>query len=247
MLASLLLAPLGMLAPRALRRLDAVRDALHGRPWVFVDGNNVRGAAGWRLGAAELTEAIDSWADESGLRDRVVTVWDSARASGPSARLLPRGSAVAFSGGRQLADDVLVQAVGLVGSQDDDVVLFSSDNALRGRCYAQLEMRRQEPRGAALKSLHSLYLAWLLQAQDPARWAEASPVTGGRAAHGARRGEADALADALATAGEAGVEEDGRSRPQDLRALVRWLDAPTGLSVERRSRKGNVLYRYGDE
>ena len=230
-----------VLAPRALRRLDAVRDTLRGRPWVFVDGNNVRGAAGWRFGAAELTEAIDRWADESGLRDRVVTVWDSAQASEPSAHMLSR-SAVAFSGDRQLADDVLVQAVGLVGAQADDVVLFSSDNALRGRCHTQLEMRRPEQRGTALRPLHSLYLAWLLQARDPMGWEEAASA-GGREARSARRGEADALAESLVT-DEAGGDDE--ARPEDLRALVRWLDAPTGLSVERQTRRGNVLYRYDD-
>ena len=118
---------------------------------------------------------------------------------------------------------------------------FSSDNALRGRCHTQLEMRRPEQRGTALRSLHSLYLAWLLQARDPKRWEEAASA-GGREARSARRGEADALAESLVT-DEAGDD----ARPEDLRALVRWLDAPTGLSVERQTRRGNVLYRYDDE
>ena len=54
--------------------------------------------------------------------------------------------------------------------EDPELLPEQGDNALRGRCHTQLEMRRPEQRGTALRSLHSLYLAWLLQARDPMRW-----------------------------------------------------------------------------
>eukprot|EP00747_Dinoflagellata_sp_TGD_P113361 gnl/TRDRNA2_/TRDRNA2_171688_c0_seq1.p1 gnl/TRDRNA2_/TRDRNA2_171688_c0~~gnl/TRDRNA2_/TRDRNA2_171688_c0_seq1.p1 ORF type:complete len:160 (-),score=27.88 gnl/TRDRNA2_/TRDRNA2_171688_c0_seq1:64-543(-) len=74
---------------------------------------------------------LDSWASESGLRDRLLTVWDGG--GDPSAVLLSHSAAL-FSGDGQLADDVIVQAVGFIPGK---ALLFSSDLGLRSRCYAQ--------------------------------------------------------------------------------------------------------------
>lgn len=232
---------------RAMRRLAAARTCLMGRPWVLVDGNNVLSGTGWRYSAEELTRTIDCWALDTNLADRVLTVWDGGGT--PSAHMLPHSAAL-FSGDDQLADDMIVQAVGRVRGP---VVVFTSDVGLRGRCYAQ---RCLQATGDAsgqttttaptqpheLVSQHSVYLAWMLEARDP---------TPRAVERFDRRAQARALAVALRHARDeaTNVAECDNADRDRLRTLVSWFDAPSplGLSVARTSRHGNELYVYGGD
>lgn len=261
------------LAPRALRRLESARQRLVGRPWVLVDANNVLAAAGRVHTVATLTSTLDSWAEESGLQDRLVTVWDVRTATDkhssppratfiiacfffwqgglslPSGFTLPSSAAV-FSGSEELADDVIVQAVGLLRGP---TVVFTTDQTLRGRCYAQRTLQLEESGAGSsstscaedreLHALHSIYLGWMLAQREPTA---RQPVEQGH-----WRAQATGLARALrADARDSLNTDDGDCDRRRLRSFARWFDhdgrpaVARGLSVARRTRHGNTLYAY---
>eukprot|EP00747_Dinoflagellata_sp_TGD_P113364 gnl/TRDRNA2_/TRDRNA2_171688_c0_seq4.p1 gnl/TRDRNA2_/TRDRNA2_171688_c0~~gnl/TRDRNA2_/TRDRNA2_171688_c0_seq4.p1 ORF type:complete len:214 (-),score=37.18 gnl/TRDRNA2_/TRDRNA2_171688_c0_seq4:64-705(-) len=197
---------------------------------------------------------LDSWASESGLRDRLLTVWDGG--GDPSAVLLSHSAAL-FSGDGQLADDVIVQAVGFIPGK---ALLFSSDLGLRSRCYAQ-RLRQAESgdemgEAAAefasathhqLQAEHSIYLNWILEAYDTTH---SDRTPGENPGHSKRREKTRAFASSLRLASGAenahrtvmGSEEEDADRG-GLCKVVRWFDSrsPAGMS-EQKTRKGNSLY-----
>ena len=228
---------------RGIRRLDKAYDAIAKKPWILVDGNNVRAGTGWRYSAEDLTTTINCWAAENDLQNRVLTVWDGGIAA---CAFTLSNTAVLFSGDEQLADDLIVQAVGLLRGP---VVLFSSDQGLRGRCHAQRDMQEESQRDD-FAAQHSIYLAWMLEARDPSP----RPVLG----WATRREEAKQLSISLRDGGfGAGDTDDGDGDGDDrrrLRTIANWFNnpEPIGLSVERLTRHGNMLYAYnksalGDE
>jgi len=242
----------GSMSARARRRLDLVNEALQKRPWVFVDGNNVLGTSGWRYRSAELTGMLDGWALAAGLQDRVVTVWDSSDVEVTSCLL--ENSAAVFSSARQLADDVIVQGAGYTAGP---TVVFSSDKALQGRCLTQRRLSSGESDTTVagvptlMQPMQSQYLTWILDAAYPMpRTGGTEAAFGNSRAH--RRREANELSRHLQR-GEAvrtlsDVSDDSGDDRRALTALVRWFDsgseAPGGLSVERTSRAGNLVYAF---
>ena len=227
------------LSPRAQRRLAKVHETLADAPWVLVDGNNVRWAVGCRLTAQELTASVDEWASQAdGLDHRVVTVWDHGDVAAFS---LPHSAAI-MSGEAQVADDVIVQLAGFI---TEAVVVFSSDSGLIGRCHAQRAMQEGSP--APLTALHSLYLGWILEAPPPRSRAEQHGAQSPREGREVRRQDALALMAAL-RAGKLGAPTEdatGGKGQERLSGVVRWLDgaSPTGLTIERTTRSGNLLYK----
>lgn len=239
--------PLFTLTPRAVKRLDTARKSLRGQPWVVIDGNNVMSALGRNQSLEHCTLEFDEWAHENGLGNRVLTVWDGG--SEASAHALPR-SGVVFSGDHQIADEVIVQAVGLLRGP---AVVITTDKALRGRCFAQrvLQVETDVARGLRasdaqpaaelheLTCLHSIYLGWMLEERDPSRRPHDRTH---------RREQARRLAERLRQLDEdvlapTAREDEERRR---LRKLVDWFDGPEprGLSIARETRHSNILYAY---
>lgn len=235
------------LPPRALRRLEQVRSTLGRRPWVVIDGNNVLAAVGKHQSMEHFTLAFDAWAHEENLCDRLITVWDGG---GEACAFALSHSAVVFSGDAQLADDVIVQTIGLLRGPAS---MVTTDNALRGRCYAQRELqvetdvargRRPETSQPAaqlheLTGLHSIYMDWLMHEGKYER----RPVDRSH-----RREQASALANGFRALGAQALSPsavDGEERRR-LVGLARWLDSPKprGLSIARQTRHRNILYAY---
>ena len=224
------------LSPRAQRRLTKVHETLAAAPapWVLIDGNNVRWAAGCRLSPQALTASVDEWASRNGLAQRVITVWDHGE---PAAFCLPHTACV-LSGEAQVADDVIVQ---LTGFLPEPVVVFSSDSGLVGRCHAQRAMQETP---APLTALHSLFLGWILDAPWPVGNSKERAPQPPREGREVRRQDAHALMRSLREGQFGTPAADGKGRER-LSGVVDWLDCaePTGLTIERTTRSGNLLYK----
>ena len=101
---------------------------------VLVDVENVRGKSGFTLGHEELLGEAARWAQHRNLHGRVVLVVDhGARTAAYYLRQL--GLAVAFSGRRQSADDMIAKQVPYVQRQlARDVCVVTGDVGLKTRC-----------------------------------------------------------------------------------------------------------------
>ena len=101
---------------------------------VQIDVENVRGKSGFTLGHEELLGEAARWAQHRNLHGRVVLVVDhGARTAAYYLRQL--GLAVAFSGRRQSADDMIAKQVPYVQRQlARDVCVVTGDVGLKTRC-----------------------------------------------------------------------------------------------------------------
>ena len=126
---------------------------------VLVDVENVRGKSGFTLGHEELLGEAARWAQHRNLHGRVVLVVDhGARTAAYYLRQL--GLAVAFSGRRQSADDMIAKQVPYVQRQlARDVCVVTGDVGLKTRC------QQKSVHGRSLSTVES---ASLLDAFDEA-------------------------------------------------------------------------------
>ena len=152
---------------------------------VLVDVENVRGKSGFTLGHEELLGEAARWAQHRNLHGRVVLVVDhGARTAAYYLRQL--GLAVAFSGRRQSADDMIAKQVPYVQRQlARDVCVVTGDVGLKTRC---------QQKSVHARSLSVVESASLLDAFDEAARTE-EPLP--------------ALAPLVAEGGEGGGDDGG--------------------------------------
>ena len=174
---SVALAPPPRLAPAAVRRLDCARQSLQSHAGLLIiDGNNVRAATGFRYSATEMQQCLEIWAEQTGCADRTAVVWDHG--SRRCAFHRPGHTATLLSGNEQTADDVIVQTCAYILNADlpsADVMVVTSDQALRGRCRTQLHEMLALPASdrhevLGVSTLHSAFLMWLVETDKVHGW-----------------------------------------------------------------------------
>jgi predicted RNA-binding protein with PIN domain len=100
---------------------------------VLIDGDNVRGKTKFSKSKEQLCDDVARWSSENEMQGRVGIVFDHARQH--QAFFLPCGLAVAFSGPKRSADDVISRDVRwLQESLLRDVLVVTEDQGLRRRC-----------------------------------------------------------------------------------------------------------------
>lgn len=123
------------------RRLRAEADALRQADVMIIDGDNVRGKTSFQWSPAELADLTAAWAHETALDGRVLLLFDHGTV--PDAAWRPDGLAVAFSGPRAKADDVIVDAVRWLTCEVRAVVtVATADTELGVRCAKGALARR---------------------------------------------------------------------------------------------------------
>eukprot|EP00303_Exanthemachrysis_gayraliae_P010317 CAMPEP_0206023020 /NCGR_PEP_ID=MMETSP1464-20131121/35734_1 /ASSEMBLY_ACC=CAM_ASM_001124 /TAXON_ID=119497 /ORGANISM="Exanthemachrysis gayraliae, Strain RCC1523" /LENGTH=147 /DNA_ID=CAMNT_0053396995 /DNA_START=6 /DNA_END=445 /DNA_ORIENTATION=- len=119
--------------PGGSRRLRADSEALRLADAVIVDGDNVRGRTAFAWSGAELLARVEAWAADADVTSKVLLLFDHGDEA--DALVTRAGVAVAFSGPRAKADDVIADAVRwLTGPAGAVVSVATADVELRGRC-----------------------------------------------------------------------------------------------------------------
>ena len=238
------------LSPSATRRLEKVNTLLARHPGVLlVDGNNARAATGFRYTVSEMSACLDSWAARSGFSGRIAVCWDHGEVSS----FTLSHSIALLSGSDQSADDVIVQVCGFLGG-GCDVIVFSSDKALLGRCHTQ--WREADGAASKLHSLHAVYLTWLFETDEEHGWRGSAACRERYAiphqcrsestAH--RAVQANALLQELRGASTNVPTSSGQGDHQTpaaaaVHAIAAWFGGGCGgLGVARESRSGNPIY-----
>ena len=250
MLTALIIAALGCLnssparappalAQRASRRLEETERALASHSGLLLaDGNNIRAATGFRFSACEMSDALDAWAARAGYAGRLAVVWDHGESD---AFTLPHTASL-MSGPHQTADDVIVQACGFLAGACD-VIVCTSDQALRGRCRTQFA--EAAVADSCVDTLHSVYLLWCLESNADG-WRTSAELRARYAQpHQCR---AEGTPQRMAQSNEL-LEKLQRSAHEPtagdslLGRLAAWHhQGHDGLGVARQSRRGNPVY-----
>ena len=234
--------------PPAEKRLQSTQEALDAhRGLLLVDGNNVRAATGFRFSASEMNSCLDEWGARSGCSSQLAIFWDHGDTA--TSFQLPSSTTVFMSGPSQSADDVMVQACGFLASGKDDIIVVTSDQALRGRCRTQL-LEAAAACKIELKTLHAVYLTWMLEMDQVLGWRGTDEL---RARYSTphrcqtettanRAEQAQLLLGALSQS--ASTTFNGQEA-NPVVMLAKWYHAGSdGLGVARASRRGNPIYSF---
>jgi len=233
------------LNPRAKARLAKTMGTLAQHSGVLlVDGSNVRAATGFRYTAHEMSDCLDAWAEYSGFAGRLAVCWDH----GEAVSFQLSHSSALLSGCTQTADDIIVKACGFLAGSCD-IVVVTSDQALRGRCRSQLA---ESHASTSLNMLHSVYLSWLLESDDNGNWRASKELQKRYASPHRCRIEstvnrieqsAELLEHLRHTQSPAASTTTGRGSSSLVVQLADWYHGGcNGLSVARESRRRNPIY-----